>query len=66
MALLLELTHLVEQHSVPEVQVRARWIEARFDLEGPSSVQALEQLRLDVQVDHTALELGELRFRLHP
>ena len=63
---LLELTHLVEEHRVPEMKVRPRRIEACFDLERLAAVQTLEELRLDVQVDHAALELGELRFGLHP
>ncbi len=59
---LLELAHLVHQHRVAEVQIRARRVEAGLDLEGAPLLQPLQQLLLDVEVDDAALQLFELLF----
>jgi len=54
--LLLELAQLVQQDSVPQVQVRRRRVEARLDPERPARLQFFDELGLDQQLVGPALD----------
>ena len=57
----LELAHLVEQHGVPEVQVRRRRVETGLDAQRTSRLQArLQFVGLDDLVGTTADDLQRL------
>ena len=62
MAELLERPHLVDQHGVPEVQVRRGGVEAGLDAQWLAALQLLQQLGLDQQLGAAALDLGQLFF----
>jgi len=59
-AKLLELPHFVEQHRVPEMQVRCRRIEAGLDAQRLTSTQLADQLVNDEHLLGTPLELRQL------
>ena len=62
---LLELAHLVEQHRVPEMQVRRRRIESRLDLERTAALQLLLELRACQHFAGATLELCDLLLEIH-
>ncbi len=65
-AQLLELTQLVDQHRVPQVQVGRGWVEARLDAQRLAALELLHQFRLDQYLFRTALDKRQLLFnRLH-
>ncbi len=66
MAQLLELTQLVDQHRVPQVQVRGGRVEAGLDAQRLAALELLNQFRLDQYFFRTALDKRQLLFnRLH-
>ena len=59
-AKLLERTHLVDQHGMPEVQIRRGRIEAGFDAQGRTALQFAFELRGQQQLMRAARDLGHL------
>ena len=57
---LLKLTHFVQKHRVPEVQIRRRRVEARLDAQRPPLAQLRQKLGLDEHLARAALDLGKL------
>ena len=51
MAEFLELPHLVDEHRVPEMQIRRGGIEARLDAQRLAASSFRQQLRLEQQSD---------------
>ncbi len=66
MAQILELTQLVDQHRVPQVQVGRGRIETCLDTQRLAALELLNQFRLDQHFFRTALDKRQLLFnRLH-
>ena len=59
----LELTHLIDDHGVPQVQIRSRRIETHFDPQRPVQRETLEQLLLNENLFDPPLELSEDVFK---
>ena len=62
---LLELAHLVEQHRVPEMQIRRGRVESRLHLERTAAPQLLLKLRSRQHFAGATLELGDLLVEIH-
>ena len=56
---LLELPHLVEQHGVPEMQVRRRRIETRLYAQRPAGSDACGEILFEENFLNAATELSE-------
>jgi len=56
MSELLELGHLAQQHPMAEMQVRRRGVEPRLDPQGPSRLEAGQQLLPGMTGDGTLQE----------
>ena len=62
MAKILEVPELVDQHRVPEMQIRSRWIKAGLDPQRPAALQLVNQFRLDQQFFRPALDQLQVFF----
>ena len=60
MAELLKLAHLIEEHRVPEVQVRRGRVKARLDAQRLPFFKLAQEFGLDQHFARTALDFGEL------
>lgn len=65
MTKLLELTHLVQQHRMAQVQVRCGRVEASLDAQRLAFAQLVHQLLFDQKFFCAALDLGEARVHVH-
>ena len=59
MAELLELTHLVEEHGVPEVEVGRRGVETRLDAQRFAALELCDQISLQKDLVHTSANDGK-------
>jgi hypothetical protein len=57
MAQILELAQLVDEHRMPQVQIRRGGVEARLDPQGPARPELLCQVPLEQDLVGTASEL---------
>ena len=62
---LLELAHLVEQHRVPEVQVRGGRIEARLHAQRRAALELPGEVRLGQHLVGAAAQLSDLFLEIH-
>jgi hypothetical protein len=57
---ILEVPQLVDQHGMPEMQVRCGRIEAGLDAQGPAGLQLFDEFGLDQQFVGAALDQRQL------
>ena len=62
---LLELAHLVEQHRVPEVQIRRGRVEARLDAQRHAAQQLLREVGAREHLVRATFELCDLLLEIH-
>ena len=62
---ILELTQLVNQHRVTEVQVRCRRIESGLDPQGAAFLQTFDEVLFGQDFIRAATDHGELLFKFH-
>jgi hypothetical protein len=62
MSKILEMAQLVDQHGMPEMQIRRRGIESRLDPQRPSGLQPVKQFGFDQQFFRAPPDLPELFF----
>jgi len=58
----LKLSHFVDQHGMPEVQVRSRWIKAGLDPQWLAAPQFFLQIRLKQDFITSTLDQGHCIF----